>query len=225
MFCIFIYNNVMFCQAKSISGIPDVSQTKTKILDAASALFLEGGSSALSVRAIAKRAGLSTIGIYSHFNGKQGILDALYIEGFGYVSDAIGTLDAEDSPDAAIVAATRRYIDVAEKHRAHYRLIFGESESNYTPSADAKKAGRDAFDLLVKHAATALPGDTDLAERQKFALGIWALVHGFISLQHHAVSNIVDTKNWHAMILQAMAVHVTATLKAFHSDNSKQIEA
>ena len=41
-------------------------QRKSKILYAASALFLEGGLAALSVRAISKKAGLSTIGIYSH---------------------------------------------------------------------------------------------------------------------------------------------------------------
>ena len=60
--------------------------TREKILDAASALFLKGGTNALSVRAIAKGAGMSTIGIYSHFKGKQGISDALYIEGFELVA-------------------------------------------------------------------------------------------------------------------------------------------
>ena len=50
---------------------------KENILQAASELFLEGGSAALSVRAIARRAGVSTMGIYSHFEGKQGSLDAL----------------------------------------------------------------------------------------------------------------------------------------------------
>ena len=56
-----------------------MSNNKEKILEAASVLFLKGGSAALSVRAIAKAAGVSTIGIYSYFEGKQGILDVLYI--------------------------------------------------------------------------------------------------------------------------------------------------
>ncbi|PCI64820.1 MAG: TetR family transcriptional regulator [Kordiimonadales bacterium] len=194
-----------------------MSKTKIKILDAASALFLEGGASALSVRAIAKRAGLSTIGIYSHFNGKQGILDALYIEGFGYVSKAVKAEQVEADPKAEIIAATRRYIKMAVEHRAHYKLIFGEGASNYLPSDDAKQAGRDSFDLLVEHSSRAMPEVANLAERRRFALGIWALIHGFISLQHHAVSNIVNTKKWHEMILQAMTVYVDAQLKAFRS--------
>ena len=54
---------------------PSVSMTdsKSKILMAASELFAENGAGGLSVRAISGRAGLSTIGIYNHFNGKQGI--------------------------------------------------------------------------------------------------------------------------------------------------------
>ena len=212
----FIYNSVIKCQVKGIKlGTLKVSKTKIRILDAASALFLDGGAAALSVRAIANRAGLSTIGIYSHFKGKQGILDTLYIEGFGYVSDAVKASHAEGDPKAAIIAATHRCIMVAEQHRAHYKLIFGEGDSNYIPSSDAKQAGRDAFFELVALTSTALPEHATLDERQQFAVGIWALVHGFISLQHHAVSNIIVTKNWQEMALQAMAVYVEAQLKAF----------
>ena len=69
-----------------ISGSGQSAAAKGRILAAASELFLEGGVRALSVRAMANRAGVSTIGIYSHFNGKQGILDALYIEGFEHIT-------------------------------------------------------------------------------------------------------------------------------------------
>ncbi|MFT6991153.1 MAG: AcrR family transcriptional regulator, partial [Paraglaciecola sp.] len=70
-----------------------MSDAKNTILQAATELFLEGGSSALSVRAISKRAGVSTIGIYSHFNGKQGILDELYIEGFEKIFSIVDIID------------------------------------------------------------------------------------------------------------------------------------
>ncbi len=66
-----------------------MSSNKDNILQAASTLLLEKGLAGMSVRAIAKLAGVSTIGIYSHFQGKQGILDALYIEGYQYVGEAM----------------------------------------------------------------------------------------------------------------------------------------
>lgn len=190
-----------------------MTETKTKILDAASALFLEGGAAALSVRAISKRAGLSTIGIYSHFNGKQGILDALYIEGFDYVSDTVKDLDAPGDQQLAIVTATERYLDMADQHRAHYKLIFGEGDSSYTPSDEAKLAGRSAFSLLVKRAASLLPDQADQKKQQEFALSIWALIHGFVSLQYHAVSNLLEGKDWRAMIIEAVERHIDAYVK------------
>ena len=94
-------------------------ESKAKILTAASELFASAGAGALSVRAISKRAGLSTIGIYNHFNGKQGILDALYIEGFQMVMTAIRVEDETLSPREAVLQGLSNYIDLATEHRGH----------------------------------------------------------------------------------------------------------
>ena len=103
-----------------------MSDAKSTIMQAASKLFLEGGYKALSVRAIAKEAGVSTIGIYSHFDGKQGILDALYIEGFEQVEATTRLPEGVRDRDAAIETVVRQYLRSVRAHEAHYRLIFGE---------------------------------------------------------------------------------------------------
>lgn len=188
--------------------------TKEKILTAASDLFLEGGAAALSVRAISKRAGLSTIGIYSHFQGKQGILDELYIQGFGLVADVMEDLKETNDMISAILKATERYCDMAENHRAHYKLIFGEGESSYTPSQEAKEVARDTFEILIQKTALALPETATRFEQREFALGLWALIHGFVTLQHHAVNDLMGSPDWRAMILRAVEVHLKARLGA-----------
>jgi AcrR family transcriptional regulator len=190
------------------------ADTKEKILAAASELFLEGGAAALSVRAISKRAGLSTIGIYSHFKGKQGILDELYIEGFRLVSEALAGLNFSEGGRAAIIQATNRYCDMAENHRAHYKLIFGEGDTNYEPSEDAKLAGRQSFELLVNTSAQALPENATRPEKQEFALGLWALIHGFVTLQHHAVNNLMESSTWRDMIQRAVLAHLETRTEA-----------
>jgi AcrR family transcriptional regulator len=185
-----------------------MNDAKDKILAAASALFLEGGSSALSVRAISKRAGLSTIGIYSHFNGKQGILDELYIEGYELVSAVMNREKGFSSPKEAILQAVKGYLRIADKNEAHYRLIFGESEPNYAPSPEAIDASQKAFARLIEGVSILLPVSASFKEKQKTALEIWALVHGFVSLKHHAVSNVLELDDWNALTLQAMSTHV-----------------
>ncbi|MEM7547583.1 MAG: TetR/AcrR family transcriptional regulator [Pseudomonadota bacterium] len=186
-----------------------MTATKAKILDAASDLFLEGGVRALSVRAISARAGQSTIGIYSHFQGKQGVLDALYIEGFERVGAAMAAAEGA-TPRARVMDAIRRYLDTAEAHEAHYRLIFGEATEGYTPSPEAETVGAEAFKGCVRVVSALLPADAPLRRRQDVAMQIWAMVHGYVSLKHHAVSGLVDMSDWKSRALDGIAVLVDA---------------
>jgi AcrR family transcriptional regulator len=167
---------------------------KSKILQAASELFLEGGASALSVRAIASRAGISTIGIYSHFQGKQGILDALYVEGFERVTRAMRTAEATLAPSAAVAQACQNYLDTAEEFSAHYQLIFGQ-QNGYQPSESAQLVGVGAFKVLTELVGTLLPGASKAA-RQDAAIAVWSVVHGFVGLRQHAVGQLVAMHDW-----------------------------
>jgi AcrR family transcriptional regulator len=184
--------------------------SRTKILNAASQLFLEGGASALSVRAISKRAGLSTIGIYSHFQGKQGILDALYIEGFNYVRDAMDVVLDAKATRANVLQAAAGYIRVGQEHEAHYRLIFGESDAGYEPSEEAINARDRAFSKLVRVAGSYLPEKVSVAERRQLALDVWAIVHGYVSISHHAALNDEIKWNWQEAALNAVAIQLDA---------------
>jgi AcrR family transcriptional regulator len=197
-----------------------MSNAKSRILSAASEIFLEGGLSALNVRAISKRAGVSTIGIYSHFKGKQGILDELYIQGFELVSLAMDVGKDARSPKESILQGIKGYLNIAEKYEAHYRLIFGESSIAYTPSDEAKAASEKAFGRLIEVVSVLLPEQASCEEKQKTAIEIWAFVHGFVSLRHHAISDSINTQEWNVMTLQALASHVDTIVS-----NSRKISS
>ena len=191
-----------------------MSTNKEKILEAASVLFLSGGTGALSVRAIAKAAGVSTIGIYSHFDGKQGILDALYIEGFEKVDKAMTVAVEGVAPRAVVARAASNYLDLAESNRAHYRLIFGENDASYEPSDEAKSAGIVAFEKLTSGIAGLLPGDAAQGEKQIAALQVWSLMHGAVSLRHHGVAELVDMRDWRENTLKAVMLLIDGIVDA-----------
>lgn len=182
-----------------------VSANRTKILQAASDLFLQGGLQALSVRAIAKLAGVSTIGIYSHFEGKQGILDALYIEGFEKVAAAMDVDEqASLGSSARVLAACQNYWAVAEQYSAHYQLIFGAADNNYTPSPEAQAVAARAFKGLLELAAQTLPNTADPHEIQMHAIKVWAIVHGFVGLKNHAIADELNVVDWRSLALDAV---------------------
>lgn len=60
------------------TGERDARDTKTRILDAAEALFIEQGFTATSMRAIATRAGVNLAAAHYHFGSKEGLLGATY---------------------------------------------------------------------------------------------------------------------------------------------------
>ena len=187
-----------------------MSDTKEKILSATSALFLESGVKGLSARAVAKKAGLSTIGIYSHFNGMQGLLDALYIEGFEKVIVAMDVSIDELGLKAAIILATQNYLAFAEKYDAHYRLMFGANNAGYEPSDEARQVGARAFAKLTKLVSSILPDDASLPEKQNVAMQVWAMTHGYVSLNHHPISELVDMTNWKENAVDAVLLHFEA---------------
>lgn len=180
-----------------------LSGNKDKILVAASRLLLEKGLSGLSVRAISQAAGLSTIAIYSHFKNKQGVLDALYVEGFRLVQEATeSAADVADPVEAALLSG-ERYLDFANDHEGHYRLIFGETGSAYAPSAQAYEAARLAFDALVAQVTRLLPESASLGQRQRAALRLWALLHGYVSLRHHVIGSLLDYGQWKRLTMES----------------------
>ncbi|WP_414980548.1 TetR/AcrR family transcriptional regulator [Congregibacter sp.] len=189
---------------------------KERILMAASQTLLEKGIEGLSVRAISQKAGLSTIAIYSHFQGKQGVLDALYVEGFGLVRDAmVSAADIED-PVEALMAGSQKYLDIALHNEGHYRLIFGETGSSYAPSDEAVEASREAFHVLVLGVTRLLRRDASQALRQRAALRVWAVLHGYVSLRHHVIGPVMDYRQWHAMAMEALTLTVAEISK--HGD-------
>lgn len=192
-----------------------MSASKAKILTAASELFAESGANGLSVRAISGRAGLSTIGIYNHFQGKQGILDALYIEGFELVMRAISIEDGTLAPRDAVLLGLSNYIDMAATHRGHYQLIFGRGDPNYSPSSGAIAVGEKAFNRLTDLVMRAIPADLSGPEKREIALQLWAMAHGYISLQEHEATDLIPMAAWRDLTIKAVTLHLDALILKF----------
>ncbi len=77
----------------------DPSSTRDRTLDAAAQLLLrDEGPAALSVRRIATAAGLSTMAIYHHYGGKDGLVEALYVDGFRALDEALSAVPRSADP-------------------------------------------------------------------------------------------------------------------------------
>src|ERR1700677_5004567 len=115
------------------------------LLTSASEILETEGPDALSVRRIAAAAGVAPMGVYNHFESKFGIVEALFVQGFERLREAIaGTRDIED-PYEALRESGRRYRALALAHPMVYRIMFLRSVPGFEPSDQALEVAGEAF--------------------------------------------------------------------------------
>ncbi|MBS0411392.1 MAG: TetR/AcrR family transcriptional regulator [Proteobacteria bacterium] len=103
----------------------DQQEGRARILEAASALFEAGGDASLSMRAIAARAGMPAMTLYSYFPGKTAIIRALWSQAFEPLFQEMEAAEAgEPDPKARLLKVSRTLVDYWLRHPDRYRIIF-----------------------------------------------------------------------------------------------------
>lgn len=153
----------------------DSSPQRQRILDAAVAILASTGQSGLTVRAVSVASNFSTTGIYTWFGSKDGLLEAIYSDGFARFRAYLAEGDADPSPRSRLYNSGMRYWEWAIANPTHYLLMFAGVPSSFTPSDEAVAAAELAFTDLVER--------TSAYTDEDFAHHIWATLHGYAMLQ------------------------------------------
>jgi AcrR family transcriptional regulator len=162
----------------------DLDETKIALLDAARRLLAEEGASALTVRRLAAEAGLSTMAIYSRYGGKDGIVDALYIEGFERLAEAMRGARMTKDPIGDLDRCGQAYRSFALANPTSYAVMFQNVVPDFHPSEAAMVTAAQTLDLLAQLVQRAIdagkfaPGDASA-----LAGLLWAAQHGIVSLE------------------------------------------
>ncbi|MEU4679511.1 TetR/AcrR family transcriptional regulator [Micromonospora sp. NPDC023737] len=145
------------------------------LLDAAVEAIGESGPAALSLRDLARRAGVSHAAPAHHFGDKAGLLTALAVQGFDLLAWTLR--DAGDDLLAAGVA----YVDFAVRHRAHFEVMF--RPELYRAHDPEVRAASDRAGGMLRDRVAGLPArDGGAGDPGRDALAAWSIVHGFATL-------------------------------------------
>lgn len=154
------------------------------LLDEASAVLREQGVGALSLRDLARRAGVSPTAPYHHFKTKADLVCALAADALGDLDTALaaaaaGHADPLERLRALGVAYVLFAVDHAERFRVAFRPEMGDPFAGLAEAAGALPAETTAFRHLVR----AVRDLTDDPARQRaLAVAAWSLVHGLAAL-------------------------------------------
>jgi AcrR family transcriptional regulator len=148
-------------------------------MQASLALIEEGGLDRLSMREVARKAGVSHQAPYHYFGDREAILAALAGEGFSRLGQSLARA-AADAGDA-VVAMGKAYVDFAIRHPAHFQVMFRADAVPLDRYPEARKQEDEAFGKLVKEIDKTFASQPP-EERRRIAVAAWAMVHGLATL-------------------------------------------
>jgi AcrR family transcriptional regulator len=134
----------------------------------------------LRVRDLAQTVGKSTMGVYTHFGSKQGLLEALYLHGFSRLEDRLEAVASGGDANQELLAFALAYRGFALDNEALYGLMFERATPDFVPSDDSRTAGLATFEMLAERIAAWQP---DLADPAPKAHLVWAAMHGLVSIE------------------------------------------
>ncbi len=147
------------------------------LIEAAVARIERDGPSNLSLRGIARTAGVSHAAPAHHFGDKTGLFTAVAAEGFSLL--AARTTPMLDRPDALLQTGVV-YVRFAVEHRGYFEVMF-RPDLHRAQDPELVAARQKSFDVLYRAARTGA-GIADDQDVTGLAVAAWSVVHGFATL-------------------------------------------
>ena len=150
------------------------------VLDAAIAIIELEGAESLSMREVARRAGVSHQAPYHYFSDRSGIFAAISEEGFTGLAQAFRDVHETEMPAAK--AGFIAYLNFAREHVGHFRVMFRNDICGVTTHALTQTAADSAFDELRLMVSRITGPEIDPNKAFTFAAMLWSLSHGLATL-------------------------------------------
>lgn len=167
------------------------------IVEAAWALVREEGLAGLSLRDLARRAGITPPTVYAYFESKNAIYDAMFGQAATQFAEVAYEPFDSDDPREILVASVHRFFDFCTSDAARYQLLFQHTLPGFEPSPESYAPAVRALALAQERLA--LNGITEARY-----LDMWtALVTGLVDQQ---ISNDPGGDRWIRLVEESMAM-------------------
>lgn len=154
----------------------------------------EKGIEGLSIRDVARKAGVSAGAPYRHFADKQQLLAAVATDGFERLDAQLrqALRKAGKGPHHRLEAVSAAYLTFARKNAEGYRVMFSSALSDARPDSALFISSLKPFTLLSETVAAVKSRSAQLD-----AFMLWALGHGLATLEH---TGVLARGPWRSMV-------------------------
>ncbi len=171
-------------------------QTRADIVEAAWQLCREDGLASLSLRALAARVGMRAPSLYSYFDSKHAIYDAMFRQGQQQLAEHMAEVSAERPVTRELLTlGTRHWFDFCTSDPVRYQLLFQRTIPDFEPT-------HESYALAVANLEEAQRILLDAGVADPAALDLWtALLTGLTSQQ---ISNDPGGDRWARLLEQSI---------------------
>src|SRR3981081_3396975 len=149
---------------------------RSALVRAALELLEESGATALSLRAVARRAGVSPAAPYRHYADREALVSAVAAVGYRELAERLVAAHPAPATPEQLASVAVAYVQFALEQPALFRMMFGEPCDR---DNDERVAATAAVSLYLREiVARCFPQ----ADAEALAPAIWALVHGLAFL-------------------------------------------
>jgi AcrR family transcriptional regulator len=143
---------------------------------AAMELLEESGETELSLRAVARRAGVSSAAPYRHYADREALISAVAAVGYRELAERLAAAHPSPSTTKQLTSVAIAYVQFALERPALFRVMFGEPCDR---DNDERVAATAAVSYYVRAIVERI---FPQADADALATAIWALVHGLAFL-------------------------------------------
>jgi AcrR family transcriptional regulator len=175
---------------------------RERLLAAARAVLARDGIEGLTLRAIAREAGVSHGAPLRHFPSLSRLLAALAAEGFGQLVASVATAldDGDADPRGQVAQAGRGYLRFALAEPGVFSVMFRADLCDVTDPAYQDASAASFTQLMEVVAAAQAAGWQSQIATPRLAAVLWSNVHGLAELWlHGALQSVVDDKDLEAL--------------------------
>jgi AcrR family transcriptional regulator len=155
------------------------------LLRAAETILERDGLAALSLRAVAREAGVSPAAPYHHFKDKNELLLAVGSEGFAELRKTMVEAFKKAGDEPVRIALGVAYVEFAQAHPALYRVMWDSARNgDNLPDAEAEQ---DSAFTLVRRALREATGDKlSELDLELTSIAAWCAAHGLAEMNNFA---------------------------------------
>jgi AcrR family transcriptional regulator len=149
---------------------------RAALVGAAMELLEESGETELSLRAVARRAGVSPAAPYRHYADREALVSAVATVGYRELAERLAAAHPSPSTPEQLAGVAIAYVQFALERPALFRIMFGEPCDRDNDERVAATTAVSAYVRAIAHRTF------PLADDEALATAIWALVHGLAFL-------------------------------------------